>query len=227
MAFVEPYEKFWVATAEQVEGSGLSLYDVEKISPSKIRVFIEKLYPPAVLGTASLKKEEHPDPVSPGAVLQDVTEFSDASQYSEGGVTSGDCSLLCRKLRVFFEVHGEAFGLGSDLEIEVSSPGVNRHLRLLTHFQQAIGKRVKVVMFIDETGSCGSQQQHTEARMTKAVVGTLSKIEEDELTLFDEQSKQEVSILLPNIKKAQIDFLFPGVEEKRRSNQGKRKITTQ
>lgn len=59
----------------------------------------------------------------------------------EGGVTVDDLSRLSRELRDVLEVHGPgdaAFGL------EVSSPGINRRLTRLAHFERYVGRRVRV-----------------------------------------------------------------------------------
>ena len=107
-------------------------------------------------------------------------------------VSSDDCSKLCRRLMVYFEVEGPNLGFSVEPIIEVSSPGVNRHLRLVEHFNKAVGERVKVI----KKEAAGS------------ILGQIESADSKSINLIDEQTQQQVQLPLENIKKAHVEFVF-------------------
>ena len=113
-------------------------------------------------------------------------------------VTSGDCSKVCKRLLYFFSVEGESFGLAQDLHLEVSSPGVNRSLRLAGHFVSAVGQRVKVVPL---DGSLAGPSRDP-------FVGCLQSFDDGCLELSDERTGENVSIELKQVKKSNVEFKF-------------------
>lgn len=58
-----------------------------------------------------------------------------------GGVLLGDCSRVSHAIEDVLEVEAAVPGR---YDLEVSSPGLNRPLKLRAHFEKAIGKTVKV-----------------------------------------------------------------------------------
>ncbi len=60
----------------------------------------------------------------------------------DGGVELGDCTRVSHAIEDLLEVEDAITGA---YNLEVSSPGLNRPLRLLSHFQKAVGKIVNVV----------------------------------------------------------------------------------
>lgn len=81
--------------------------------------------------------------------LVDVDLTSDFGQRvlrvyidKEGGVELGDCSKVSHAIEDLLEVEEAITGA---YNLEVSSPGLNRPLRLLSHFQSVVGKVVNVV----------------------------------------------------------------------------------
>ena len=123
-------------------------------------------------------------------------------EKGQGGVTSEDCSRLVRELIIYFQAEGERFGLTVEPEIEVSSPGVNRELRLPEHFIGAVGERVKV------TASSYSTQTGASAKIT--ITGKLMSADDKRIRVIDEnhKDKPEVELLLNEVRKARVDFDF-------------------
>lgn len=111
------------------------------------------------------------------------------------GVSSGDCTNVCRRLMVYLSVEGGALGLAREPEIEVSSPGVNRTLRLPEHFAAAVGSRIKVLAAEGAKGS-------------RTLLGTLASFDGENITVLDEQSNQEATVALSRVKKARVEYKF-------------------
>tara|TARA_B100001750_G_C15221404_1_gene453452 strand:- start:206 stop:655 length:450 start_codon:yes stop_codon:yes gene_type:complete len=59
----------------------------------------------------------------------------------EQGVTLSDCEFLSHQLSAFLDVEEP---LSGSYTLEVSSPGVDRKLRTLEHFQQFKGQQVRI-----------------------------------------------------------------------------------
>ena len=109
------------------------------------------------------------------------------------GVTHDDCARISRKLDSITDLEAE---LPDNCIVEVSSPGVNRRLRLPHHFEQALGERVKLTLF--------------SRRVFKDTVmrGTLESFERDAVGVREEGSGEKIEVPLAEIKRAQIDFKF-------------------
>jgi ribosome maturation factor RimP len=120
---------------------------------------------------------------------------------SESGVSSQDCSRVCKRLAVFLSVEGEALNVSSEPRLEVSSPGVNRALRSKQHFMGAVGERVKVVC-----SSLPGVEKEDESRSN--VCGLLELVENEELKIRDERTNSLVCLSLAEVKKARVDFKF-------------------
>jgi ribosome maturation factor RimP len=128
---------------------------------------------------------------------------------AESRTTSDDCSRLCRRLINFFMVEGDRLGVGTEPEIEVSSPGVNRHLRLREHFESAIGERVKLgvrgeVRPVDES----SPVEEMPAVKVGGLLGTLDKVDTSSLILSDERTKKAWKVPFEQVSKANVEFKF-------------------
>ena len=135
---------------------------------------------------------------SPGGKLRVFIEGqADLAEAGQGGVKSDDCSRILRRLLVFFSVEGPRLGLREEPQIEVSSPGVNRRLRLQRHFIAACGERVKM-SFVDLADD----------RKTKTLLGTLSEVEEGKCQLLPVDAEMALSIPIENIGKARVEFDF-------------------
>lgn len=80
--------------------------------------------------------------------------------------------------------------------LEVSSPGINRRLRMPWHFQGAVGERVRVT-FVE----CGSDSKRTVTGLLAACDGTRLEIEE-------ERTSRKWEMPLSEVREARVDFLF-------------------
>lgn len=106
-----------------------------------------------------------------------------------------DCTRFSKRLRLTLASVGEEFGLSDDLEIMVSSPGVNRSLRLPCHFDSALGQRVKISWTDNED-------------KTNISLGILKDFSENLISVVDEKSKKLSSIEFSSIKSANVEFKF-------------------
>jgi ribosome maturation factor RimP len=92
-----------------------------------------------------------------GCVLYDL-EFHDGPGRSlrvyidkaPGGVSIEDCANVSRGLNLRLDV--EDVIAGGQYDLEVSSPGLDRKLTQLWHFEQAVTKRIRL-QYRDETGA--------------------------------------------------------------------------
>ncbi|MFO7897377.1 MAG: ribosome assembly cofactor RimP [Candidatus Cloacimonadales bacterium] len=105
-----------------------------------------------------------------------------------GGVSVGDCRSVSRSISVVLE---EEDLIDERFFLEVSSPGLERQLKLKKHYVSAIGEKIKIT-FVDE--------------MEKAVtkVGSLKEVMPDHITV--EFLEEELPILFKDIKKAKTFF---------------------
>ncbi len=160
--FLSVEDALWRELSDIADDEGLSLYDVEKISPRSVRVFV-------------------------------------AGREQASAVTSADCTRLCRRLMTLFLAEGPRFGLQPDAEIEVSSPGVNRNLRLREHFQRAVGERVRVKARGHANG---------EAKSSRLVIGELRLVDNDGFEVDDEATRERIQVPFADLKEARVDFKF-------------------
>lgn len=160
VAVLDDSVTLWDYIQSQASDLSLDLYDLDNSGSGRLRVFIDK----------------------------HVSANSEDDKVAKRGshVTSDDCSKLIRKLVHGLAVHGSKLGVGSEPEIEVSSPGIERVLRLPKHFQGAVGEKVKVI--------------------TKSgfVNGILVGFDGGSITL--KTGDKDVSLLLDDIKKAQVEY---------------------
>lgn len=86
---------------------------------------------------------------------------------SKDGITLDQCAEVTRVLNPLLDVTPPVSG---DYRLEVSSPGIERKLKSLKHFNSSIGEKVKVVLISNEV-----------------LKGTLIKVEGSNITVEDEQ----------------------------------------
>src|SRR5690606_14558178 len=108
-----------------------------------------------------------------------------ASEAPPRGVSIDDCTEVSRFLEPLLE---EQEVVPGSYDLEVSSPGLDRRLRLREDFEAAVGQQVKLKLRqpLPNGGS--------------GVTGDLVRVESDEVVL--NVSKHEVSIPLNNIVRA-------------------------
>jgi ribosome maturation factor RimP len=111
-----------------------------------------------------------------------------------GAVSVEQCANVSRGLSLLLDV--QDIIPGGAYELEVSSPGIERILRLPWHYKTAIGKEVKVITFESVPGLKGE---------VKSLTGQLISAQDDSATL--KYADSEVVIPFTNIKKAQTVFV--------------------
>ena len=68
-----------------------------------------------------------------------------------GGITIDDCARASHQIRGVLDVENSVPG---DCRLEISSPGLNRPLYTLAHYQRFLGSRVKICMRDAMNGRC-------------------------------------------------------------------------
>jgi ribosome maturation factor RimP len=127
------------------------------------------------------------------------------SNSPEQKTSSQDCTKLCRRLMSFFLVEGGRLGVGTEPEIEVSSPGVNRHLRLPEHFKNALGERIKVGVR-GELAVVG--EENPEPVKIGGILGKLESVSDKEVLVSDERTKKNWQVPFDQIARANVEFKF-------------------
>ncbi len=112
------------------------------------------------------------------------------------GVLFEECVRVSKRLLDIDESDGL---IPDNCLLEVSSPGVNRRLRRVEHFQGAIGERVRV-KFRGENNS-GDKTSQTVTGLLRSVIG-------ETLEIDGEEKSGAVSVSLCNVKEARVDFKF-------------------
>jgi len=105
------------------------------------------------------------------------------------GVTIGDCQIVSRSLSNLLEA--DDF-IDERYFLEVSSPGLERELKLKKHYVSAIGEPVKITF------------QNEDKNTT--ITGTLTEVLSDNLKLQTEDAEKEIPF--SSIKKAKTYFEF-------------------
>ena len=179
MAYLTRQDELWTTIDEVSSSHDLIVYDLERCGPDKLSVVIAR-------------SSDHLSDAQPKV----------EHELDQGGVTSDDCSRIVRELMVYFQANGDRFGLGAEPQIEVSSPGVNRRLRLAEHYIGAVGERVKIT----GNGKVGGDSEKVGLTVVGPLVycdGKVAKVE-DEST----EDKKQVEFSLGDIRKARVDFDF-------------------
>jgi len=121
---------------------------------------------------------------------------------TEGGIGIEDCSNVSKGLNEFLD-QNENLVPGEEYQLEVSSPGLDRHLRKLSHFSKVIGQKV-FIQLSQNLGSLGAQDKSLVS--TKKFEEVLGGVENDSLVF---QFKPEtVKIPLDKVEKAKLVFEF-------------------
>lgn len=114
-----------------------------------------------------------------------------------GGVTLDECASFSRALGAELE---EFDLIPERYYLEVSSPGIERPLKLKSHYVSAINEKVAV--------------QYTEEGQKKSVMGTLTVVDQDTITLDDRG--QEMVIAFKQITRAKTVFIAKWSEQDER-----------
>lgn len=165
MAFLDQENNLWQTLSAIAADESLAIYDIERIADNSLRIFVEKAERFSAQETSPENKQDR--------------------------ISSEDCARLCRRLMLYFEVEGAKFGL-SEPEIEVSSPGINRRLRLNWHFVAARGERIKVISKLENI----------------ARIGVLEFVDDNSITIKIEQTSEQIKINFPELTRANVEFKF-------------------
>ena len=106
---------------------------------------------------------------------------------SSKGVSLDDCTSVSRQAGAMLDVEDLMQG---EYSLEISSPGINRPLFTLAHFEKALGKRVKIRLRLPIDG----QRQYQ---------GELQRVEGEDICLMVEKA-EVVRLPFSAIEKANI-----------------------
>jgi ribosome maturation factor RimP len=110
----------------------------------------------------------------------------------EGGISLDDLAGISRVVGDLLDVYDPVEGRYT---LEVSSPGINRPLTKLSHFEQYRGQRVKV-------------RTHHAHEGQKSFVGVLTEVTPSGIELDDEISKRRLMFGFDEIKEANYEHQF-------------------
>lgn len=117
----------------------------------------------------------------------------------QGGITHHHCVMVSKRIAEIQDLPV------ADLALEVSSPGVNRRLRLLEHFRGAVGERIKMKV---DPSLCADALQNLEYTENKVrqLRGKITFCDETQLEFQDERSKKTARFPVEAIAEARVDF---------------------
>ena len=118
----------------------------------------------------------------------------------EGGASLDDLTRVHRQLSDLLDVHDI---VPWRYTLEVSTPGVNRPLVRLDHYQRYLGKRVRIQTKNMQNGR-------------RVFVGILDQVEEGRVCIAD-GDVGKVWIPLNDVRKAKTEYEFPPVGVKRKT----------
>ena len=138
-----------------------------------------------------------------GYSLYDVMFLKEAGEWylrffidsKDKKIDLDDCEKVSTKLS---DILDEKDPISESYNLEVSSCGLERHLREPSHFVEAIGKRVLVKLFKNIDGK-------------KEYEGTLKSFNTESITLTDEES-DDVQIALKDISMSKILYNWEELE---------------
>lgn len=121
----------------------------------------------------------------------------------ENGVSIDQCADVSKGLSLLLDV--EDIMPGGMYELEVSSPGVERPLRLPWHFEKVLGEKIKLK---SNTELIPINRPLKNNEKVKSLTGILEKVLNDKVVVNSENDKWEVSF--DQIHKAHLIFEFDG-----------------
>lgn len=160
-----------------------------------------------------------------GLILYDI-EFSNGPQGPvlrifidkevEGGVGVDDCANISRDLNDYLDKYDPI--PQSNYSLEVSSPGVDRHLTQIWHFEKVIGKKVsiKVNDVLAKFGCEDSRYVNS-----KSILDQVLSVEGDIVTV--KVGESQVKLTLAVMDKAKLAFEYEDKESTLNSNKTKGK----
>lgn len=107
-----------------------------------------------------------------------------------GGITLDDCEKVSHQVSGVLDVEDPMAG---EYSLEVSSPGLDRPLRTLQHFQAVVGQKIKV-----ELEKPDAKRRWRFTGTLAAVNGELLKLELDDEVIEFERAELKKARLVPN-----------------------------
>lgn len=107
---------------------------------------------------------------------------------SPKGISVDDCSKVSYQVSAMMDV---ADPFQSKYSLEVSSPGIDRPLFEIEHFQRFVGKQVKLKLY-------------TPVNQRRQFKGVLQRVEDENIYLFVADLEQEIKLSFSNIEKASL-----------------------
>ncbi|NOZ54235.1 MAG: ribosome maturation factor RimP [Gammaproteobacteria bacterium] len=134
---------------------------------------------------------------------------------SENGITADDCARVSHQVSGLLEVEDVIRG---DYNLEVSSPGLDRPLFTLEHFERFVGRNAKVHLtvaikggrkfsgIIVRTGTAETDNVEADGGMVDGVVTDQGTARQDENTqsIVLDIGGEEITLLLSQIDKANL-----------------------
>jgi ribosome maturation factor RimP len=129
---------------------------------------------------------------------------------AKDGVTLADCTRVSRLLNRELDVVDL---IASNYFLEVSSPGLERALKSVEHYKQAVGEQVKVT-FRQEEKNITVQGTLEEVSSQGILISPEEQKSKKKTTSGQEAVKEEprLSVLFDQIKKARTVYVFKGKE---------------
>ena len=104
------------------------------------------------------------------------------------GINVDDCALISRQLSAVLDVEDPISG---EYNLEVSSPGLNRPLFTVEHYQQYVGERIKLKLRIPQDGR-------------RKFTGQLVKVSDTNIELMVDNTIEVISVV--GIEKANLVY---------------------
>lgn len=118
------------------------------------------------------------------------------SVEEKGGVAIEDCAAVSRALSDLLDVNDDV--VRGQFMLEVSSPGLNRPLRLPAHFRRVVGERVRITLAAQVDGR-------------RRITGSLERADDTVFVIVDDEgSRREISY--KDITRANLEYRFDGTE---------------
>ncbi len=175
-------------------------------------IFAPKLQ---ALGYEIIDLELVKQPGAGAAIIRVFIDFLEQKADSDG-IGIDDCVAADRGLNDLFESPEFDAVYPGEFTLEVSSPGIDRRLRTTKHFQEQIGKTVKVRTFRAlDAEELANSRYHEDNPKQKNFAGTLVDANTDFIQLQIESEK--ISIPQAMIAKVNLDL----ADEILRSSNGK------
>jgi len=120
-------------------------------------------------------------------------------------VTVDDCESVSREVSALLDATDE---IPHRYTLEVSSAGLDRKLYSLDDARRFVGQRVRIETHepVEGRPTAGAAGQSLSARH---FTGELAAVEDDVLTVVDEENRKTYNVRFGNIRVARLHFLWP------------------